>query len=450
MSVRIVCDSPELAVECLEGARAIGLASEPSAAENWLAEAAAALARDPIVAAVIADRVTLSQLVELAHAARQSRSRAAIALVSSEPDTERLRDAALDLGITALPEVDPLLSALALLQAGARSPWAASIRALPTLDRGRLRLSMGQGARTGGQLQRAEGGHIHWRDDAEAEGVDVGRARDLAPALSALRETDTRTPRIESSVDGVDGAAVLDVLFGPRRALSDPASKNALEPYGIPLPLEELCASPSRAASEASRIGYPVRISLASPDLRLWDHPDLAIDMVDNAARVRDSYRQLIGVAKARLEPDSEAERILGVMVTATSEPRAQLGAHAWPLPHGRVALELGFADAHGAAAGDATLTVLPAPLASIERALRRLAGSALLLSGTAATRRTHVDAIGDVLLRLSAFVNDRREELESVELRPIALLLDGTVEVREARVQVSDAFERSLRTGSG
>ena len=88
---------------------------------------------------------------------------------------------------------------------------------------------------------------------------------------------------------------MLDVLFGPRRALSDPASKAALEPYDVPMPIEELCASASRAAAEANRIGFPVRISLASPDLRVWDHPDLRVDMVDNAARVRDTFRQLMG-----------------------------------------------------------------------------------------------------------------------------------------------------------
>jgi hypothetical protein len=36
--------------------------------------------------------------------------------------------------------------------------------------------------------------------------------------------------------------------------------------------------------------------------------------------------------------------------------------------------------------------------------------------------------------------------EIESVELRPVALLPHGVAEVREACVTVSDAFERSLR----
>ena len=71
----------------------------------------------------------------------------------------------------------------------------------------------------------------------------------------------------------------------------------------------------NRAASEAARIGFPVRIALASPDLRVWDHPDLAVDGVDNAARVRDVYRQIMGMANER-QPEAH---LLGVHVTATT-----------------------------------------------------------------------------------------------------------------------------------
>jgi hypothetical protein len=138
-------------------------------------------------------------------------------------------------------------------------------------------------------------------------------------------------------------------------------------------------------------------------------------------------------------------ERLLGVMVTATSEAAALLGVRAWALPRNRVAMEIGFADAHGTAADDRTLAVLPAPQRAIDRALRRLQGADLLFAGTAAQRRARLDAVGDVLLRTSAFVDARRAEVDSVELRPLAILLDGSAEVREACIAVSDAFERSL-----
>jgi hypothetical protein len=106
--------------------------------------------------------------------------------------------------------------------------------------------------------------------------------------------------------------------------------------------------------------------------------------------------------------------------------------------------MEVGFADPHGRAARDSTVTILPSEPAVIERALRRLAGADLLFATTKAERKTRIEAVADVLLRLAAFVNDRGQEIEAVELQPLAVLLDGSAEVREACVTVSDWFERN------
>jgi hypothetical protein len=460
MPVRILCDCAELAVEALRAAELIGWQVETEIAGDPIAAALAADSSNPLGIAQVA-APTLEQLVALGH---RRLPKLTLAMLERSHTAARLRDVALDLGITAVTDVAPLLAALRLLHEGAEHPWAASLRALPEPDRARMRMAQTQGARSGASFVSGERGAIAFATGGSGAAFELGRASDVAAAVAALRDTDRATLRIEASVDGVDSKAVLDVLFGPRRALSDPASKSALMPYGIPLPTEELCASASRAAVEAGRIGFPVRISLASPDLRVWDHADLSVDMVDNAARVRDTFRQLMGLAKARLvtkpnassaasttlRPPSEGDvvdRVLGVMVTATAESRALLGARAWPLPEGRVAMEISFADAHGSAADDRTLLVMPATAEQIERALERLAGHSLILGTVRSERRAHLEAIADVLHRLSAFVHDRRREVTSVELRPLALLLDGTIEVREACVTVSDAFERMLYT---
>jgi hypothetical protein len=456
MAVRIICQSTELAVECLRAAQRIGLAAEPEVHERiWPAAEGALQKGDTGIVSV--EPPELDDLIRVGATAREHGRWGIVAVLDRSEAARQVRDVALDLGLCAVDEVDPLASALALVESGAEAPWSASTRTLCREDRARLAPALGQGTRSAGHVLRDASGLLRFAEHPEATGTLVGSARDLALAIAGLRGADRQSVLIESIVDDLDERAVLDVLFGPRRALSDPASKMALVPYGLPVPVEELCASASRAAAEATRIGYPVRIALASPDLRVWDHPDLSVDMVDNAARVRDTFRQLMTVAQARLggNPAGQlagtearaAERILGVMVTATSEAAALLGVRAWPVAGGRVAMRIGFADAHGAAAGDETLAVLPAPVAGIERALRRLRGAELLLRGTHAQRRTHLDAVSDVLLRLSAFVNDRRGAVDSVELRPLALLLDGSVEIREACVAVSDAFERSLAT---
>lgn len=424
---------------------------EPEVADDPLSRARALLLKPSPLGIAMTTAPSLDALVELARARPDPARPVALAVIEPSSEATRLRQVALDLGIAALSELGPLLATLRLLEISAEQPWAATVRGLPQVDRTRLRLSQLPGTRSGDQLVPSRAGCVAFAPAGDrAKAVDLGAAHHVAEALAALRDTDRGAPRMESSVDSVNERAVLDVLFGPRRALSDPTSKAALAPYGMPMPSAELCSSASRAAAEASRIGFPVRISLASPDLRVWEHPDLAVDMVDNAARVRDCFRQLMGLARTRLasvapNDKAAADRILGVMVTETSETLALLGVRARPLPQGCVGMEIAFADAHGSAADDRTLFVTPAPQDGVERALRRLAGHSLLLRGQGAQRRANLDAIAEVLLRLHAFVHDRRKEVTSVELRPLAVLLDGATEIREACVTVSDAFERGL-----
>ncbi len=435
---RIFCDDAELAVECARAAAPLGVPVEPEIADDALERARAAVQAGARVAVALSAAPSPAALTRLA--ARSRAEALPIAIVAAPAPRTKALLVARDLGLVAVSEVSPLLACVALLRAGASHPWTASARGLTPLDRIRLGEDALVSGRGGGKLVRVDDGRLGW--SSRGEPVVLGEPTAVGEALSALRARTEASPPARAVIQ-VDQAAVQQVIFGPPRALSDPASKAALEPYGLPLPIEELCTSPSRAAAEAARIGFPVRISLASPDLRVWDHLDLAVDGVDNAARVRDVYRQMMAMASER-QPDA---RLLGVAVTATTTAQALLGVVAEPLPDGRVLAEIGFADPHGRAAGDRTFTVLPAAHEAVDRVLARLAGAELVLGGGPAQRRACVSALTDVLLRLAAFVDERRDEVERVELNPLALLVGGSVEVREACVSVGDAFLRSLES---
>lgn len=437
---RMFCDDAELAVECARAAEPLGLPLAPEITERALDDAIAAMSRGARVALALANAPSPGALTRLAAKGRSHEMLIPLAIVA--PPEPRPLLIASDLGLPSVSEIRPLLAVMAFLSAGATHPWNASTRGLTALDRARLGENALEPGRGGGRLLRVDDGRLGWVGKGTSQ-VTLGEPRDVGDALRALRAVANAAPPARAVIEGIDRQAVHDVIFGPPRALSDPASKAALDPYGLPMPLEELCTSPSRAAAEAARIGFPVRISLASPDLRVWDHPDLAVDGVDNAARVRDVYRQIMTMASER-QPDA---RLLGVSVTATTTAQALLRVIAEPLPEGSVLAEIGFADAHGRASRDRTHTILPAAPDAIERVLGRLAGAELLIGGTPAQRRTSVTAIADVLLRLAAFLDDHKNEIERVELHPLALLIGGAVEVREACITVGDAFLRSLES---
>ncbi len=138
--------------------------------------------------------------------------------------------------------------------------------------------------------------------------------------------------------------------------------------------------------------------------------------------------------------------RLLGVTVSATSTPRAILHVDIRSVSDGLALAELAFADPHGLASDDRCSVALPCTPANLACALGELRGAPLLLGETAADRRSRISALGDALLRVAAFVQDWRAEVSEVRLRPLAVLVDGSVEIREASLVVTDAFERSLR----
>lgn len=433
----VFCETVELAVEATALASAIGLAVSVE------------LSADPLDAAIHHPAAKTGVICALSLALPSSERAVAALHACSEPgrvvvaglsDPDGLQGGFIgDLGFVCVGDVGPALAALALLADGAHRAFRANARKLSAPDRLRVSPALASVEKVAGRLVSLGAEGVAYQSEAR-QALKLGQAGVAAQALAALAAAD-RPPGAPLSLEAsFDLAASRDVLFGPPRVLSDPASKAALSPFGLPMPQEELCASPSRAAVEATRIGFPVRISLASPDLRVWDYPDLSVDGVDNAARVRDVYRQLSMTAETR----APSARVLGVTVTATTLARALLRITARPLPEGRVLLRVAFSDPHGAVSKDAVATVLPQNERGLLRALERLSARALLWEDAAA-RDASAPPLLELLVRLASFVHSFRREVARVELHPVALLVGGGAEVREAAVQVTDAFVRDL-----
>lgn len=442
----IIADEPELIMEATALSEDLSQRATTTLVKTPLEEALRYLQDEAKSGASIGilctAEPTFPQMVALGLARRRKDAQIALTLcLPSEADADRWAGLACDLGLVGTATVPGAIAALALLSAGGHNAHLAQLKPLPPADRARLR-SVCTPKKGNGQLER--GGPLRFLYTGagkDASPVLVGTMQALIDALRALRRRVGASPQATAKVDGVDLQAVLDVILGPSRALSDPASKAALSPFGVPIPEEELCTSASRAAAEAQRLGFPVRIALASPDLRIWDHPELVVDGVDNAARVREVFRQLMQLGEQR----ADRARVLGVSVSADAPAQAELFAHFGPVHEGLVQVSLGFADRHGKASDDRLLTVLPAPMARFESVLGRLRGFPLLGLGSAQDARARVQAIGDVLLRLAAFSLQFRDEVEGIEVRPLSLRWNGEVEIREACVHVSRAFERAM-----
>lgn len=448
---QVLSSHPELATELAVLSQERGVTLDIQLVQNPLNDAQRALFKGQDVAIALVETPELSQIVELARTAHQQKRRVVLALLEQSRSARAIRELSSDMGMSCVEDLGSMLSVVTLLLAGAKRPWAASVRSLNAVDRARLRPVLSTPEPQAGVLTSGADFNVTWQLTDKSAAHIIGPRQHAADALAAVKASDPfELPLMDASLatpSDVDHPAIEQVLFGPARALSDPASKAVLRPYGVPCPEEELCTSPSRTASEATRMGFPVRIALASPDLRAWNHPDLVVDAVDNASRARQVFQHITELAKERA-PDA---RLLGVTVSTTRIERALLRVRLTPLVQGLVLLQIGFADAHGMAAGDLTMSYLPTSPVRFERMLKRLSGHNLLFGPGGQSRHPGIDALLDVLQRLAAFANDRRSEVESIELNPLAVLLDGSLEAREACVTVTDAYSRLLsQAGAG
>ncbi len=410
------------------------LASAPSPAAI-LSRRADTAEPHPILSVHLPDVAPL-EWVEWAGLARQTSTPWVAAVLGPSREAILLRGLLWDLGVPAVSSPEAAVAAAALLQAGVEAPWNASARRLPESEQLWLPTPTGKRRARGHWVRLADG---RLSLSAGVGRRPLGRAEHLGEALRALRAAQGASWPAMPAVEGVEEEAVRQVLFGPPRTLSDPASKSALAPYGVPLPTERLCRSASRTAAEAMRLRFPVRIALASPDLRTWEHPELVADGVDNASRAKDVFRQFT----AWVRTHAPEARVLGVTVSVTTAAYCHLRIQMRPAPHGRVLLRLGFADPHGLASEDEILTILPIRLRRLEQAARRLRGHELLFPES--TRREVLEHLGEVLLRLTVFLHRWRREVDALHIEPLAVLVGGQVEVREAAVTVGDAFERDL-----
>ncbi|MCR6632412.1 MAG: bifunctional acetate--CoA ligase family protein/GNAT family N-acetyltransferase [Magnetospirillum sp.] len=102
-----------------------------------------------------------------------------------------------------------------------------------------------------------------------------------------LMETPPADPGDFSPARGAARLIVERGLGRPGGILGDPETRALLGAYGIPTVESTLCATGEEAVLAAGRVGYPVALTVSSPDLpRKWDVGGVALNL-ENAEAVR-------------------------------------------------------------------------------------------------------------------------------------------------------------------
>lgn len=193
--------------------------------------------------------------------------------------------------------------------------------------------------------------------------------------------------------------------------------KPLLAAYGIATAPEALCRSAAEAVAAFGAVKGPVALKLQSPDLPHKSDLGLLLLNLDDDAAVAEGYETLMRraaeaapravVRGVLVQPMAPAglELIVGVSRDDTFGPMLTVGL-------GGIYAEL-LQDA----------VTLPAPLneAEARRGIARLRGAALL-TGARGQPARDVDALADLLVRLSRLASDHAGAIREIDLNPVIL----------------------------
>jgi acyl-CoA synthetase (NDP forming) len=249
---------------------------------------------------------------------------------------------------------------------------------------------------------------------------NCARTVDAMAEYRAFRERFLQAPRIDTK-KRKPPAKVRHMLAKTGPVLCEYEAKQLLAAYGIPLADGRLAESADAAVAAAKTAKGPVVLKVQSPDiLHKTEAGGVALDL-EGADAVRAAYGDLLSNARAH-KPDA---MIHGVLV----EPLA---------PPGReIILGVNRDDAFGpmlmVGLGGVYVEVLkdtafaPTPLGAEEArdALHRLKGIKLL-EGVRGEPPADIDALVDVMVRLSRFAADWADSIAEIDLNPVLVHPEG------------------------
>ena len=250
------------------------------------------------------------------------------------------------------------------------------------------------------------------------------RAANAFSAMSGYRSIKTRpNPEyLHFEVDQLSAKKVFDLVRSENRlTIGDAESREILQAYGLRIPNSEIAETPEMAATIAGKIGYPVVLKIASPDiLHKTDIGGVKVGL-ENASDVRDAFELMVYRAQ-RYIPDA---RIWGCLVQEMAPSgglEVLVGMNRDP-QFGPL-ITFGLGGIYVETLRDVTFSVAPLSRQEAEEMLAQVRAHALL-DGVRGQPPMDKAAIVDTLLRVSQLVQDFPEIIE-MDINPLMVYHQG------------------------
>ncbi len=214
--------------------------------------------------------------------------------------------------------------------------------------------------------------------------------------------------------------ALAHVRADGRLTVGDAEARQIMEAYGFTIPKAQLAANPDEAVEIAQRIGYPVVMKIASPDiLHKTDIGGVKLNLMGETD-VRDTF-DLLMYRATRYMPQAD---IWGALVQEMVPPGKEVIVGINRDPQFGPMLLLGLGGIYVEVLKDVSLRIAPVARWEAEEMITELR-SYPLLRGLRGEKPSDLDAIVDCMLRVSQLAVDFPEIVE-LDVNPLMVHEEG------------------------
>lgn len=213
----------------------------------------------------------------------------------------------------------------------------------------------------------------------------------------------------------------LDYLLKSGQTLGESQAKEVLEKYGIPVTRQALAATPEEAVARARGIGYPVALKIDSPDIPHKTEAGGLKLSLESDDQVSSSFEEIIRNVKL-FQPDA---RINGVSVQEMLPQGVEVIIGVTRDPVFGPTIMFGLGGIFVEVLKDVSFRIAPLSPGDARDMIDEIKGAALL-KGVRGKPPVDVDAIADVILRISDLVTDYRDRIEELDINPLIVYPKG------------------------
>lgn len=227
---------------------------------------------------------------------------------------------------------------------------------------------------------------------------------------------------------GKTNEIIAAALAEGRTILTEIESKKIIREESIAVVESRLAMTKKEARDLAAGLGFPVAVKVVSPDITHKSDIGGVVLNLENATQVGKAYDQLMARAKESA-PDA---RVWGVSVQKMARPGVEVAAGMSKDVQFGPVLMFGLGGVFVEVLKDVSFRIVPLSARDAGQMVREIKGYPVL-EGYRGRERVDIDALEDVLLKLSGFV-ERTPQIKELDLNPIIVNSDGAV-VADARV---------------